>query len=179
MSANAIILGTVDFLRDPTNGLGLTASECDEQPDGQPPPSMGQLYYAVSEGEWTCDTTEYLGESYGIEVTITVRAGVAPADRYGVMLKRTLRDLAAKVRAAIHGNDLLRLAANKHIENDSVTVNGFVEPLRFKSAARIQVRGQDWFWAEGYEGSSPPSGLSITLTFGQAIRDQGIDSTMS
>jgi hypothetical protein len=67
VSMNALILGTVDFLRDKDVGLGLGAEICDEQPDGQPPPWDGETYYAVTEsGEWTNDARRVPRTSYSV-----------------------------------------------------------------------------------------------------------------
>jgi hypothetical protein len=174
MSMEALLRGGAAFLQS-ADGLSLGTDQCDEQPDGQPPPTAKYPYYAVHEGDWSNDQTEYLNETYGFEVTITIRAGVAPVDRYAVVLKRELWQLAAQLRAKIHGNDLLRIKANTFIDGQGVTVNGFVEPLRFRSAGKVQPRDQAWFWADDYKGNSPPSGLSITLVFGGAVRAQMIE----
>jgi len=173
MSMNAIILGSVDFLRS-SNGLNLDTKECDEQPDGQPPPMAGQRYFAISEGDWSNSATESLDETYGVEVTITLRAGVVPVDRINVALKQQLRIVAAQVRAKIHMNYNLMAAANAKL-NASVE-NVFVEPLRFRSAGKIQIREADWFWAHVTDDTKAPSGVSITLVFGGARRVQTIES---
>jgi hypothetical protein len=171
MSMNAAILGTVNFLRDPTI-LGLGKEVCDEQPDGQPPPTAGQIYYAVCEGSWTNNRTEYLDEEYGVEITITKRSSHIPSDRVNIEIKRELRNKAAELRAKIHGSDLWMMAANTLL--NEATENIFVEPLRFRSAEKIVPRGPDWFFSEG--DNRPASGVSITLIFGQARRIQSIES---
>lgn len=172
MSMNSLILGVVDFLRAPSTGLGLDDKSCDEQPDGQPPPMAGEWYVAVTEGSWTNDATECLDESYGVEITITRRTTFSPSDRVNVAVKRELRRKAAEIRAAIHGREEPRIAANTRL--DANVENVFVEPLRFRSAGKIEPKGPDWFWAEGM--TNPPTGVAITLIFGGARRVQTIES---
>lgn len=171
MSMNALILGTVKFLRS-TAGLGLGSESCDEQPDGSPPPSVGQgPYYAVHEGDWTNDDDLALDEQYGLEITITVRASIAPKDRIGIAILRDLRVKTAELRAKLHMSDLARIQWNLLIAD---TENKFVEPLRFLNAGRPTIRGPEWFGADA-DGVNPPTGVSRTLIFGRARRVQVIE----
>ncbi|WP_020474923.1 hypothetical protein [Zavarzinella formosa] len=167
---NELILATVEHLRSAA-GLSLSADVCDEQPDGQPPPNAGQVYYAVHEGAWTNTADESLDEYCGVCVTITLRAGYAPRDRIALALLRDLRARRAAVRAAIHDNyDLMNLANTKL----GPAVNGFVEPLRFRDAGRPQTKGPDWFYAEA--AGHPVAGVTVTLVFEKARRVQTLES---
>jgi hypothetical protein len=171
MSMNALVLGTVKFLRS-AEGLGLGSDSCDEQVDGAPPLVTGQgPYYAVMGTDWSNDDDLALDELYGLEVTITVRASVAPKDRLGVAILRDLRTYAERVRAKLHMSEGARIQWNLLIPD---TDNKFVEPLKFTGASRHAIRGPDWFGAD--EGdTNPPTGVSMTLSFGKARRVQVIE----
>lgn len=172
---NELILATIEHLRSPL-GLSLSASDCDEQPDGFPPPNAGQIYYAVDEYGWTNTADESLDEYCGVSVTITLRAGFAPKDRHAMALRRDLRRRRADVRRVIHNNyDLMNLANRKLEEHFKHPVNGFVEPLRFRSAGKPEIRGPEWFSAEANPNASAICGVSCTLLFERARRVQVID----
>ncbi len=173
---NELILATVEHLRSAA-GLSLSAATCDEQPDGQPPPNAGQVYYAVHEGSWTNDADESLDEMCGVLVTITLRAGFSPKDRAGLALLRDLRTRRAALRVAVHDNYVLMNLANTKL-NDAFghTVNGFVEPLRFRNAGRPTKQGPDWFNAEAHPNGSTITGVSCTLVFERARRVQTLES---
>jgi hypothetical protein len=183
VSLDALLLATVDYLRSPS-GLGLSSDQCDEQPDGQPPPVAGQVYYAVHEGEWTNNDDLALDEHFGLEITITLRSGVVPRDRTAIGILRDLRRRAAALRAKVHmAYGILDLAGGSYGGGVwtggrgyslAATDNGFVEPLVFLNAGRPSPRGPDWFGAEG--AADPPTGVSRTLAFGRARRVQTIES---
>jgi hypothetical protein len=167
---NALTLGVVDFLRDPTVGMSLSADETDEQILGQPPPTAGEWFHGVHGLGFTNDATETLDELYRFIVVVTVRSGFSPVDRDNVAVLRDLRTRAEQIRAKIHSSyDLMQLV-NTRV---GTSANGFVEPPRFESATPPEVRGPEWFWGEGTE--DPPTGISITLTFGRARRVQRIE----
>lgn len=169
MSLNALINGVVKHLRS-KSGLGLDDRMCGEQIDGQPPPNAGQLYYGVHESSWTAnDTDDALDEYFGVNVTITLRMGNVPADRRGLVVVHDLRKKARECVAMLHKNYAVLDFANAEI---GAADNGFIEPLLFQNALNTQVRGPDWFWAEGSDNADSNVGVSITLTFGGARRIQ-------
>lgn len=170
---NELILAVVDFLRS-KDGLSLPASECDEQPDGQPPPNAGQVYYAVHEGNWRNNHDEHLDEYMGVNVTITVKAGFSPKDRQNIAILRDLRARRANLRRAIHNNYVLMNLANSKLTQALGPDNGFVEPLRFRDGGKPEPRGPEWFFAEGK--NHVEAGVSATLRFENARRVQTNES---
>lgn len=170
---NELILAVVDFLRS-KDGLSLSASECDEQPDGQPPPNAGQVYYAVHEGGWRNNQDEHIDEMCAVNVTITLRAGFAPQDRTGLALLRDIRNRRASLRAKIHNSyKILELANDKLTANYGAN-NGFIEPLRFRDAGKPEPKGPEWFFAE--HKATPTTGYAVTLRFENARRVQTNES---
>lgn len=160
---NELIQAVVETLRSPT-GLSLAANQCDEQPDGQPPPMSGQIYYAVHEGKWSSTDAENIDERYGVHITITLRAGTAPKDRHAMAIYRDLRTRRKELHDLMmtHRYVIMNLA-NQKLGN---SVNGFVEPLRFIAPTPIEQKGPDWFSSS----SSTPSiaGVACTLVFEDA-----------
>jgi len=165
---NELLAATVTHLK---TQLSLDDTNCSEEPEGQPPPFSGELYYAVHQGEWSNRSDLDYDETYGLMVTITKRATFAPVDREYSSVFQSLRTLAAALRTKIHMNYPLINAANVLLTG---AVNGFIEPLVFLSADIPQAKGPDWFWAEG--DNEPHAGAAITLTFGRARRIQTIES---
>jgi len=173
---NELIIATVEHLRG-IAGLSLDAKTCDEQPDGQPPPNAGQIYVSVHEGSWTNTQDECLDEYCGVNVTVTLRAGFTPQDRKALTLNRRLRVIRAQIRAAVHNNyTLMNLANTKLVSDFGHADNGFIEPLRFRNAGKIDVKGPDWFWADADTKGTPASGVACTLVFERARRVQTNES---
>ncbi len=172
MSQRALLLATRDHLR---TKLGLKPEACEITFQGMPLPMSGETFFGVWEGDWNCQSTESLEETYGVSVTISVRLPAVPQDRQGpeILAKAGwgLMELAEQVRAAIHSNYELMDAANALIK--SSTTNGFVEPLRFKNGGRNERKAGDWYAARGEK----QAGMARTLTFGDAKRIQVIDHT--
>lgn len=150
--------------------------------DGRPKPSSGQVFYGIVGTTMSNQQTQSLHESYGISVTITLRAGYSPHDKLGqeLMLKKAtagqpntggLWDRAERLRAALHMSYSLIEAANTEIGGSE---NGFYHPLIFQSCQYLGVRGPDWFDAEG--DSHSPSGVVMLIQFGEAKRLQPIES---
>ncbi len=155
--------------------LSLTSANVGVQLDGIPPPFSGQLYVAVHPGGFTADDTGLsLHESYDLSVTVSMRAGYAPKDRIASDLGTTattgIYARAEAIRAALHMNEATRAAANVTI---GAGENGFYHPLKFRSATPPQWQGSQWFGSE--EDGDAPDGVSITLSFGGAMRAQVIE----
>lgn len=159
----ALIEGVVEFLKS-TAGMGLDAKECAEQTDGQPPPSAGQRYIAIHDNGSNNDATETLDEQYALSVTITLRTPFAPRDREQTV-RREIRELAHKVKLALHGQDDPVGKANSYLAS---TVQQFCEPLRYLNTSEIQTKGPDWFFAESTGMGDSKSGVAITVRFGKA-----------
>lgn len=149
---------------------------CDVGVGPEPAPVCDDLFVRIHPGEWNCLTHDEggdLDESYGVAVTISRRLPYAPADREGteVLLKQTegLMEVAALVRTQLHFSYAVINTANTTLGG---SVNGFVEPLRFRNAQTPAVRSADWFSSEQAEHC----GLSTTLFFGGARRVQTLES---
>ena len=189
------MLALRDRLRQPKSqgGLGLTEAECDLRPDGEPPAIAGERYVAIHEGEWTATDEECLHEYYGVDVTVTFRAGRVPDDRAGTALMggptgRSLARLCRQIVALVHKDPgprsdtdsqeyaiVARANALIDRENDGVASNGIQVPLRLGSADHTQWVGPDWFKSPT---ESRHSGLARTLHFVGAERWQKIEEQM-
>lgn len=160
MSLDLLLDATRDHLRA---ALGLSAGECDVTPDGRPHPDAGQRFFAIHGGTASNSSNECLDERFGLTVTVTVRTGDRPADR---TRDGGAKALAKKVKDAIHGSyDLLALAEAAD-ENAGVQ---YVEPLRYESTGELDVKGPDWFWAEG-DDEGAITGLAVAVKFGRGRR---------
>lgn len=151
-------------------------TDCDVGVGPEPAPVCGELFIRIHPGAWDCLTSEAggdLDESFGLQITVSRRLPYSPQDREGVevLLKETdgLVEKAALIRKQVHMSYDLVNAANTIL---GVSVNGFVEPLRFRSASIPAVRSADWFSAE----DDNHSGLSTTLMFTGARRVQTLES---
>lgn len=169
MSARALRLAAKAHLIDEfTLGDGV----CDITPDGRPPPVCGQRFVSVHAGDWSNAASESLDERVGLKVTITDRMGVFPLDRHGLealdKAQTGLETFAEAVVNALHMSYEHMNAANVLIQG---TVTKFVEPLRFR-LGQLDYRDATWFGATDPDADA---GLSITLTFGDALRVQKIE----
>lgn len=183
MSQRALLLAVRDVLRAAApNGLGLPFSQCEVEPDGRPPASCGELYFAVHAGEWAASDVEGLDESFGFQLTLTVRAGKVPEDEIGASLLygpagTSAEEWLRKALTFLHldrGGDLVLQRANAYV---GASFNGFVEPPRFRSGGPPQLKGPDWFGAvPAGKGRAAPAGVAQTLTFAGARRVQTIES---
>lgn len=159
----ALLEGVVEFLKS-TSGMGLSANECGEQAEGQPPPSAGQRYVAVHDNGSSNEATETLDELFALSVTITLRTPYAPKDREKT-IRHEIRELAHKVKLVLHGQAAPVILANGFMPS---THQDFCEPLRYLSTSEIQFKGPDWFYSEGTNGGDTKSGVAITVRFGKA-----------
>lgn len=161
--------------------------------DGQPPAYEGEEFFQVHLASWTNKSVQSLDEYIDLDVTLTRRTGYAPQDRVG---SDTMMDLTAgllyrsrQVAIGFHMDyamldlcggtkwDSTALWTGGQTYSFPTTVDGFREPLMFSTADKIEPRGPDWFWAQGYsEGPTPPTGISITLHFLGARRTQNIST---
>jgi hypothetical protein len=166
------------------NGNAIDADTCEVGFDGSPKPSAGQLYIAVHLGSWSMAPMGDwdFHEQVEIQVTVTLRLGDVPLDRYGIAawVKATsgLDAICRQIIVLLHHNQAVRAAANVYIGSGSA---GFVTTTQLVSAQPPKMQRAQWFL-----GNEPPaddvqaamSGVSQTLTF-KAQRCQGIDGTQT
>jgi len=143
--------------------------------DGQPPAIAGELFVSIHEGEWRCTSAEARDDTIGVYVTITRRVAFVPQDRGRIPLLDAADAVdvwADKIASKVHSNYVIMNAANTVLGG---SVNGFIEPLRFKGTmGPSQERGPEWF--SSAEESDAPVGVSRTLIFAEARRYQTIES---
>lgn len=196
MSMEALLLGVRDHLRTAVTadlfGEALSDKNCDVQPDGRPDPSCGLVYVSIHPGpiRQTDANGLSMDESYGVFITLTLRTGYVPQDRIGahVVTKPILGLMhrARVIRRKVSMNYTpLDYAGGAYASTAwtggreysiAATKNGFIEPLRFKTAGVPEPKGAEWFWAvdEG-DGVPAPAGVAVTLTFDDARRVQRLD----
>lgn len=161
MSSRALLKGVESRLREElSDPQGKIVGV---QPDGRPPPSAGQWFYAVHPGGITGDDPNSLSHDrlYAVTVTITARMGYAPRDRRGerMTLDQELLDRAEQVADWLHQDDGHRILANQLISGTAewadlqtpptlATDSGFVEPLRLLSISPVQQVPSEWFGAQ-------------------------------
>lgn len=174
MSVEALLDAVRDRIR---NACRYADDQCDVQPDGSPPPDAGEVYVSVHPQGFRNedDYAHALNEVVEIGVTLTMRAAWLPVDRQGnQMVAKASTGLYARaeaIRAAVHMDYVSMNAANTTI---GASENGFVEPLKFRSCSAPQLKGPDWFNAEG-QGGDPAAGWAVELQFGGARRVQVIE----
>jgi hypothetical protein len=170
--------------------LNLDNVSCEVSFDGAPQPAAGELAVMVHPGNWSVEPGDYdLSENISVNVTVTKRMGFAPQDRWGIAIwtqvQEGLEPICRKIIAAIHQNQLVRLAANDYIVKSSVVYSDvFHEAIKFQGAGPPELKDYRWFTAEQPEdlaagaalwrGQTPPSGAAQTLRFGGARRAQGV-----
>ncbi len=104
------------------SSMGLAVGECDIQPEGHPPATIGDFYISVDEGAVTqSEKGLIIHEVFGVSVYITLRNGIFPKDRLaeaydrnqGLFLagRKSLTWLERGVIRAIHGNEQVRILA--------------------------------------------------------------------
>jgi hypothetical protein len=115
------------------------------------------MYYAISSaGERDIDDNAQGSDRYyNVTVTITARLGYSPRDRRGgqLLTPAQLLAMADVIALALHEDDLTRIAANTLIPNTAewvavnggtVSVNGFLEPLRAGPVSKVLKAPPDW-----------------------------------
>ena len=119
MSAEPLLEAVRDTL---VAQLGLRPEECDVQPEGHPPTTMGDFYLSVDEGSVTqSEKGLVISEIYGVSVFVTLRNGIFPKDRLaeaydrnqGLFLagRKSLSFLERAAIRALHGNEQVRILA--------------------------------------------------------------------
>lgn len=181
MSLAAIALATRDTLQ---TTFGTDAESCEVGFDGKPKPSCGELYLAVHSPSWQGISGDYdLHEEAQLAVTLTMRIGFAPKDRYGIAVWLEATDgmdrRCRQVITALHHNQAVRIAANAYLADWGREGSGLIiTPLQFLQAQPVTVRDYTWFDAvmpaNPSEHKLAESGVSQTLFFGKCQRCQNI-----
>lgn len=178
MSLAAVCKAVRDTLQTTFN---LTADSCEVGFDGMPKPACGEKYIAVHPLGWTCQPGDHdLHEEFTIGVTITLRMGFAPKDRWGIAVWLAETDgmevMLRKAIKAIHHNQTVRELATTYM-----SYSGFyaLTPLQFiRVDAKPTVQGPNWFSAPMPEtdGQVAECGVSQMITFGKCQQVQNIQS---
>lgn len=176
MSEIALLTGVRDHLR---TALTLTAAQCEVEIDELPPAVVGDLYVIVMPGGWDAgprnsEAGGVLDETYGVEITVVLRAPKYPRDRRRVQMLDSVSGINAKidaVRAAMHFKSGVMSTVNALITNSS---EKFVEWLKFSSVERKpRVVGGEYFASNANEDAA---GLARTVSFIGARRIQSVSS---
>jgi hypothetical protein len=185
MSLRASTLAVRHALRDKAfNGPQFTPAQCEITIDGRPHAAAGELFVGIHAADWSNSGENHFDESFGVEVTVSLRHPKVPEDRVHLLLAEGpssntpgLWYWCERVRLCVHLNYASIMdKANAIINNTDLVSgsdNGFVEPLYFKSGGRATRRGPDW-WSSPL-GDPPLSGVSQTMTFTPAKRVQIIE----
>lgn len=159
--------------------FNLNADSCEVGFDGQPKPSAGEKYFAVHPLGWTGLPQDWdLGEEYQMAVTVTLRLGFAPRDRWGIAVwlaeDEGMETLIRQVITVIHHNQTLRLLA---VNLQKAPGGGnILTPLQFIRVDAPVMRDYDWFTAVAPENRNQTDqcGVSQTIVFGKCQRVQSI-----
>lgn len=145
------------------------------QPDGRPPPTMGDWYAAIDEASVESSHRSYLGEVFHTEVTITRRASQHARDRYEDIYLNTINGLDVIERAIIqacHCNQDLRQRANALAGSpDPAAGDIFQIPLFYGGRGRTRTETGEWIGAEPDRGAF----LIRVLPFAGGNRVQALD----
>jgi hypothetical protein len=115
--------------------------QCGIQPEGVPPPTAGEFYVALDEGNvsGTDSRNYYLGEFFDLDIYCLRRVGRFPKDYKGQMLQRddtylasieTLEKIERKIVVALHQSFTCMNFINSHFAlPDQVKGDKFILPL--------------------------------------------------
>lgn len=159
--------------------MNLENTLCRIMPGPQPPPMCGQVFFSVFALEWVSgspDLNVAIDESYGIGVSITMRAGFAPWDDHGeelfVKAVESLEAYSRHVMGLLDKSIPAMQAANNLISSETYKI---IEPLRWQSTdpTPTYVDGK-WFGADNT--NDPWAGLVQQVSFGGCRRKQPLSS---
>lgn len=175
MSKLALLRAVRDHLR---GTLNIKQDACTiTPPGGSPPPHMGRFHVSVHEGTDRISAEAYLHEEMAVDVTITIRTGEIPRDRFESVYESqagAMEELERKVLTAIHDNQDIRIAAcaNANLPNSEYG-DIFQTPLWAKSRGPLTPRFADWAGdvSEGNESTF----ITRTINFGECTRIQALD----
>lgn len=145
--------------------------------DGRPLPAQAEVFVAIWPAGWSNQYDEGIEEILGCNITVSIKGGKVPLDRWGpeMMVKAAagLDFVLEKVRARVHSNYVIMNAANTTINSSLGTSNGFIRPLYFRDGGSPMPKPGSWWTGRGKE---PFAGLAQTQRYGDAQRDQTIES---
>lgn len=167
--------------------LSLTSSNVAVRPTGKPPAFAGETFWAIHPGEFDNDLDTGRRDTYDVRITLTRKSGSYPDDRRGDELVVDPTDGmyydAERLIAALHMDyTVLDFVGGTYGAGNwtggksyslGTSVNGFVEPLRFRMCSEPQEVGSSWFHSEDGE---EVSGYVMLIVFGGALRVQTIES---
>lgn len=160
--------------------FSVDANSCEIGFGPEPKPSCGERYWAIHQIRHAGLNQDWdLGEEYTVGVTLTMRMGFAPQDRWGIavwLADSGLEELVRQTIVAIHHNQLLRQQASRYAGSPRTDL--IVTPLQLmpQGIENPVPRGPEWF-------SSPPPetehqtaecGVSQTVVFGKCQRVQDV-----
>jgi hypothetical protein len=184
---DALLFAVRDGIR--AAGFGYGEQTCDIQPTGEPPPGMGNIYVAVHSGSSNSISTRNLDETFGFNVTLTMKISV-PQDRVGTQLEASkLARVSGKgnpsfmarveqLRGFLHMNWPITVlmsqtppSANDNIATWSplTQVYGFITPAKYAGREDPSFAYSDWF---NTVPSEKPLGLKCEMRFENARRMQ-------
>lgn len=173
MSMEALLIATVRHLREE---LRYTTQQCDIQPDGRPPATMGEFYVAIDEAGVQSNEKTHLRETFSITVTITRRTAPTPRDRRGSLYADRSRALAAIERpviVAVHNNQTLRALANAELGAPQENLGDqILQPLWYAGRSRTRYESAEWCGAGGNDNDAF---MVRTLNFQGGLRVQAMD----
>lgn len=181
MSQRALLLATRNYLRSnivaalPGVFESATVNQCVEVTfDGRPLPHHGENFIAVHPGGWRNSYDEGIEELFDLNLTVSVKGGKVPLDRWGPELMENastgLSKIVEKLRVMVHSNYTILSDANTII---TASANGFITPPFFRDGGQPQPKSGKWWSARGKEEWG---GLAQTLRFSDIQRDQTIES---
>ena len=148
-------------------------------PPGRPPAMAGERFVAVWGRKVSRHQNRALDERYEVRITVSMRGGQVPWDRWGSGLwLRATEGLEAVVRpivAQIHGagaNGIALLNAANQLLLGSTDKFLSGVPLLFREEIGPEPKAPRWWGA----GEGTWAGIASTLVFGEAQRIQLIDN---
>lgn len=184
MSQAAVCKAIRDTLITAFSFPAPTEAYCTIKLDPSPDPNCGEFFITVHPGAWTIVQGDWdLHEEYVCGVTLTMRMGFSPQDRYGVAVWLDSADganpagLEPRLRTvitAIHHNQDVRNAANVYITGG--TSGKIVTVPQLLRVDPPSIKYHDWFDAPQPETKMKTSALGVaqTVWFGKCQRCQDI-----
>lgn len=174
MSMGPLLIAVRDHLR---TKFVLDSKNIGIQPDGQPPPFVGDLYLAVyprgsSLAPGIGEIMSGVAESFSIGVCISQKITKAPRDRVAdeiyVKAVSGVTVLADKVRAYVHQIWTSNISGANAL---LVGTDQIVEWFRWEGTSAPRLVGPEWFWTDE-EAAVQPVGLAVDVLFRDACRYQ-------
>ncbi len=177
MSQSALLQSTRNFIRrnlDYRKTFPLKTLQIEIMPDGRPAPSSGEFFLSIHDGGFRGLSEEYLHFSHTVNITLTLKTGSIPIDKYTeflVNMSYGLNSIAKWLAKNIHLNYEIITEANNLIVEEAKSrevteVNQFIEPLRFSSSSPARIVSGEWFHSSSNQGEI---GLVQSVVFNEAV----------